>query len=369
MSFYSTTVDTTIRNSSQTIEVELVGADVDVLDVGCASGYLGVALKERGCRVSGVEYDPDDARRAAEVLDDVRVADLNATSLTELFGDQRFDRIVFGDVLEHLLDPERVLADAVSLLRENGTVVISVPNVAHASVRLALLQGRWTYTDTGLLDRTHVQMFTHDRLMAMVHAAGLAVTDARATVFDALTTEVDVDGDDLPPGVVDWVRSRPFSDVYQFVVAAGRAAEVAAPEPTVVEPADFLAPAQDAFTAEGEELRTALDARRDPASAVAQIVDLRHRLLVARDHAVGQEAQLGALRSELAKAASRERFLHKELHMSHEDAKHAHAEWAKTIAHAQGLQAAAGGGLTRHARRVVSGVLRRARAVARPQGR
>lgn len=337
MSFYKTVVDTRVRNSSHSVIVDMVAEGSTVLDVGCASGYLGAALAERGCDVSGVEVDVVDAEEARTRLSRVEVADLERTPLDEVFEPGSFDHVVLGDVLEHLRDPRAVLAAAQRLLRPGGSVVLSVPNVAHGSLRLALLQGRWDYQDTGLLDRTHVSFFTYDTLMATVHDAGLRVVDLRATVFDALGTEIDVDAAALPDAVVDWVRRQPYADVYQFVLAACRADEVT-DEVTEVTPAEALPVVEDEHTERARDLQEALDALADPDSAAGRIRELRHAALVAKDHAMGQEARLGTLRHDLAVA-------HDELRKSHADAKHAHAQWAATIAHAQNLQRIIDGGL------------------------
>jgi hypothetical protein len=98
-------------------------------------------------------------------------------------------------------------------------VVISVPNVTHGSLRLALLQGRWTYTDTGLLDRTHIRFFTRDGLQELVTSAGCVVEDLRGTIADPLDVEVQVDDAALPEPVVEWVRNQQDALVYQFVLA------------------------------------------------------------------------------------------------------------------------------------------------------
>ena len=104
----------------------------DVLDVGCATGVLGTYLRrERGARVWGIESDQRMAAIAREVLDEVREADLNGASLTSLAGSQRFDVVVFGDILEHLIDPWGVLREARALLRPGGRVITSIPNVSH----------------------------------------------------------------------------------------------------------------------------------------------------------------------------------------------------------------------------------------------
>ncbi|WP_291810517.1 class I SAM-dependent methyltransferase [Cellulomonas sp.] len=357
MSFYKTTVDTRVRNSSHTLIVEMVGEGRIVLDVGCASGYLGAALQERGCEVSGVEIDQQDASEARKVLGRVEVVDLETTPLDEVFEPGSFDDVIFGDVLEHLRDPAAALRSAERLLRPGGSVVVSVPNVAHGSVRLALLEGRWEYLDTGLLDRTHVTFFTYDSLMRTLHDAGLRVRELRATVFDALGTEVAVDAQVLPDEVVHWVRQQPYADVYQFVLAAGRADEVDL-EPTDVVPAELLPQVEDEHTERALRARVARETADDPGSAAARLLALRHEVLVAKDHAIGQEAQLGVLRHDLAVA-------NEELRKAIADAKHAHAQWAATIAHAQGLQRQIDGGLPARTLAAARSAARDARRVGR----
>jgi 2-polyprenyl-3-methyl-5-hydroxy-6-metoxy-1,4-benzoquinol methylase len=202
--------------------LELVGGHKSVLDVGCATGYLAQALVERGCTVSGIEYDSEAAEQARPHLDQLVVGDLNVLDLSAAFEGRTFDAIVLGDILEHLPEPNEILARLSGLLAPGGSVVLSVPNVAHGSVRLALLQGSWDYRDLGLMDRTHLRFFTRATLLAMVRSAGLVAVDVRATTLDPLDGEVTVDVDRLPAGVVDWVRHQPDAVSYQFVVRAVR---------------------------------------------------------------------------------------------------------------------------------------------------
>ncbi len=230
-------VDPRVRNSSQTLELELIGDAARVLDVGCSSGYLGAALACPGRTVTGVERDPEAARVASERLDEVVVADLDGTPLRELFAGRQFDAVVLGDILEHLADPEAALRDAVELLAPGGAVVASIPNVAHGALRLALLQGRWRYRDEGLLDRTHIRFFTRASVLELVHGAGLAVSRWYATVLDPLATEVDVDVTGVPQAVVDWVREQEDALTYQFVLRAVPVAEATGSEPADPEPA------------------------------------------------------------------------------------------------------------------------------------
>lgn len=300
MTVYQAVVDASEANASHSVILEQVGTDKSVLDVGCATGYLAEALAARGCTVSGIEVDADAAELARPHLETLVVADLESTDLADAFPGAQFDVVVFGDVLEHLSDPLRALRSAVTLLAPGGSVVLSVPNVAHGSVRLALLAGEWNYTDRGLLDSTHVRFFTYETLTALVEEAGFVVTDARGTVADALATEVDVPTGGLPVEVVDWVRARPHADVYQFVLRAepgARPLDETAARPQRVVPAIELEPVHDYFHQQAELARAE-----------------RHQLLTSRDHVIGLEAETATARRKVKALEAELSRLHEELH-------------------------------------------------------
>ncbi|MDP1806434.1 MAG: class I SAM-dependent methyltransferase, partial [Acidimicrobiales bacterium] len=217
---YDTDVDLSNRNNSHTLMVELVGGTKRVLDVGCATGYLARALTERGCTVSGLELDEESAEEARPDLERLVVGDLETMDLAEAFGDDRFDVIVLGDVLEHLRDPLPVLRRAKALLAERGSMVASIPNVAHGSVRLALLAGRFDYQDLGLLDSTHLRFFTRSSVEDLFREAGMVPIDVRRTTAGFFDTPVPVSESEFAPEVVDAVRADPESATYQFVLRA-----------------------------------------------------------------------------------------------------------------------------------------------------
>ncbi|HEX8206157.1 MAG TPA: bifunctional glycosyltransferase/class I SAM-dependent methyltransferase [Solirubrobacteraceae bacterium] len=146
-----------------------------ILDVGCGTGSLLMSLKARqGAEVTGIELMPGAAALARERLD--RFEQLNLDGLDELpFEKAYFDVAIFGDVLEHLRDPARLLRAVRRHLRPDGRIVCSVPNVKHWTVLAPLLlEDRFQYADEGLLDRTHVHFFTLRELEAMLHDAGFA---------------------------------------------------------------------------------------------------------------------------------------------------------------------------------------------------
>ncbi len=217
---YDVEIDASRDNNSHTMMLELIGSNKRVLDVGCASGYLAEALKQRGCEVSGVDADADLAELARPHLEKVIVADVEACDLVEVFGAGSFDVIVFGDVLEHLRDPLPVLRQARPLLAEGGTVVASVPNIAHGSIRLALLQGRFEYQPTGLLDNTHLRFFTLDTLEQLLRDAGLVAVEVRRTTTGPFDTTHALDEHDFSPEIVDLVMADPEALTYQFVLRA-----------------------------------------------------------------------------------------------------------------------------------------------------
>ena len=153
-----------------------------VLDVGCASGALGAALKAAAPReVVGIELDPGFAAAAAPRLDRVLAGDA-LEALGTLAGEgARFDCVVCADVLEHLVEPEAALAAATAVLAPDGTVVVSLPNVRwYGALTTLAFRGTWPRRDRGLHDRTHLRWFTDRDARAMFAAAGLRPVATRA---------------------------------------------------------------------------------------------------------------------------------------------------------------------------------------------
>ncbi len=152
------------------------------LDVGCAAGELGRAIKAArpGAVVHGIDRAPEALEAAAKHLDTVRAVDLDG-ELPEL--DARYEVIVCGDVLEHLVDPWSVLRWLASHLEDGGHVVASIPNIRYYKVlRDLVFRGRFTYRDSGILDATHLRFFTLREMRTLFTRAGLDVLEARAVL-------------------------------------------------------------------------------------------------------------------------------------------------------------------------------------------
>jgi len=153
-----------------------------VLDVGCWNGTLGRALIHgAGAVVDGIERDAEQAESArANGYRVVDVCDLNM-GIPEA-ARRTYDFILFGDVLEHLINPEVVLAELSRRLDANGCVMVSLPNIAFFGNRLTHLLGRWDYKDYGILDRTHLRFFTRRTMIQLVESAGLRVMSVEGYV-------------------------------------------------------------------------------------------------------------------------------------------------------------------------------------------
>jgi 2-polyprenyl-3-methyl-5-hydroxy-6-metoxy-1,4-benzoquinol methylase len=147
-----------------------------VLDLGCASGRLGEALKARGTAslVHGIELSESAALEATSRLDQVWVGDLSLFDWTQ--ADTDYDVIIAADVLEHLADPWETLRQLRRILSVGGRIIASVPNVRYWKVIADLLfRGEFRYVDAGILDRTHLRFFTKSSLGRLFAEAGYTV--------------------------------------------------------------------------------------------------------------------------------------------------------------------------------------------------
>jgi methionine biosynthesis protein MetW len=150
-----------------------------ILDLGCASGALGAALKARQpAEIVGIEIDPDYARDAETRLDRVVVGDVEELArrhdLEAELG--RFDCLIAADVLEHLVDPWAALRSFAALLSPGGRAVVSVPNVGYWETFWQLgRRGTWPRRVEGIFDRSHLRWFTLADARALCTQAGLEV--------------------------------------------------------------------------------------------------------------------------------------------------------------------------------------------------
>jgi methionine biosynthesis protein MetW len=161
------------------IEMDMIADGSLVLDVGCHTGIMGEVLEKRKqCKVIGIDSDAEAlhiarARLQAALLINIEYTDWDEQLIREGYHD--FETILFGDVLEHTSQSERILLGAKKLLKSGGQIIISVPNIAHWRVRFGLLFGEFDYTDSGILDRTHLRFFTRRSARQLLESTGYVI--------------------------------------------------------------------------------------------------------------------------------------------------------------------------------------------------
>lgn len=200
-----------------------------VLDVGCGSGEIGALLREtKGCPVVGVEPQPERVTAARQrglevhegVLDERRADELGPS----------FDAVLLVDVLEHLADPAALLETIPRVLAPGATLHLSVPNVAHWTLRANLLRGRFRYAEKGLMDATHLRWFTRETLRELLGRTGYHPVAESASAGGWLPAYRHLPWRALPSGVrrrtIRWL-SRVWPTLFgaQFVVRAVRLRE------------------------------------------------------------------------------------------------------------------------------------------------
>ena len=159
-----------------------------LLDVGCSQGSFGELVKANrpGCEVWGIEPGAAAAAAAGERLDNVVCGTLQS-AVPQLEG-KRFDCVVFNDVLEHLVNPEKALLDCRALLKDGGSVVASIPNILFFyQMAYLVLKQDWKYQESGVLDYTHLRFFTKKSIVRMFESCGFRV--------------VTIEGINAPPGM------------------------------------------------------------------------------------------------------------------------------------------------------------------------
>jgi O-antigen biosynthesis protein len=221
---YQSDIQIDSDNSSLAKQLSLIGENKSVIEFGCATGYFSRMLSERGCNVVGVEINSDAAKQAQKYCEEAIVADLDFTPLDKILSQRTFDVAVFGDVLEHLRDPWRILENLRNHLNPGGFVVASIPNIAHGSVRLSLLQGKFNYQQYGILDNTHIRFFTKASIAEMFENSGYFLDTIERTKVPILADRDDIlpsfEKDSVSPDVLKQIESDEESETVQFIIRA-----------------------------------------------------------------------------------------------------------------------------------------------------
>ncbi len=162
--------------SPHTLALARVRSGSEVADIGCAAGYIGRALLDKGCRITGVDLYPleDDPGLARFIQ-----CDLDHSQFPLDAGS--FDYVLMLDVIEHLRSPEQFL-DSLRESRIGKTdvrIIVSTGNIGFFATRLGLLFGWFHYGPRGILDLTHTRLFTFATARKLFEQSGYRIDEVR----------------------------------------------------------------------------------------------------------------------------------------------------------------------------------------------
>lgn len=198
--------------------IQQISSASTILEFGPANGRLTKYLKEAlNCNIYIVEIDAEAAKDAMKYAEDGIVDDIENFLWLDQWKEVAFDYIIFADVLEHLRNPQLVLKQTKLLLKDEGKVLISVPNVAHNSLLINLYNNIFEYTPVGLLDNTHIHLFAYNTLKEFCHYAGFVPVIEDATYSRVGANEVNASYTQVPRNLAKVLKQRKFSNVYQFI--------------------------------------------------------------------------------------------------------------------------------------------------------
>lgn len=156
--------------------LELLGANLknkNILDIGCADGTFGGKLAKQGAKVYGVDISPLAVSVAKKKLKNTFVVDLNNQKLP--FAAKTFDFVIASEVIEHLFNPKNLLGEAKRVLKDNGALTITTPNLLYWGNRIKFLLGNFNYEKSGVFDESHVHFYTYKSLKAELQELGFKI--------------------------------------------------------------------------------------------------------------------------------------------------------------------------------------------------
>jgi 2-polyprenyl-3-methyl-5-hydroxy-6-metoxy-1,4-benzoquinol methylase len=218
------TIQSGAENSLTKIN-SLIKEKTEILEFGPAAGYFTRYLKEeRQAIVDIIEIDEACAKRAAQFARYCFVGDLEDDAWSKAFEGRSYDYIIFADVLEHLSDPLSVLRKSATLIRPNGLIIISVPNVAHWQIIAALINNDFSYNKVGIMDHTHLRFFTEPTLRQMIYEADLKPVHIEPVNFPELPISCGTKWNKIhvPAKIKKYLRSKAYADAIQIVVSASK---------------------------------------------------------------------------------------------------------------------------------------------------
>ncbi|MCL2763705.1 MAG: glycoside hydrolase family 99-like domain-containing protein [Treponema sp.] len=205
------------ENSSEWKIIKNIKPNSTVLEFGPAYGRMTEYLKnELNCKVYIIEIDKDAYKSAVKYAVKGICANINDLLWIKELKNIKFDHILFADVLEHLIDPVMILEKSVSLLKDDGSILISIPNIAHSAIIINLIKNNFEYTNSGLLDKTHLRFFTYKSIKKMLEACSLYPVIEDAVCLNPEETEIKCNYNDIN-GNTEILENRESANVFQYI--------------------------------------------------------------------------------------------------------------------------------------------------------
>jgi 2-polyprenyl-3-methyl-5-hydroxy-6-metoxy-1,4-benzoquinol methylase len=207
--------------SAAAVLARMVEPGQRVLELGTGPGTVTRILHDKGCKVTGVEMDPDTLATCAPFCERTLQANLEDPLWWQPLDGERFEVIICADVLEHLRDPRPLLEKLPVFLREGGCVLMSLPNASHLTIVASLLGGRFPYQKNGLLDNTHLKFYGREDLDALLRECGFLWQHWHTVQVDPSQAELKQYWNDLEESDREFLKARCADGmVYQHVVRA-----------------------------------------------------------------------------------------------------------------------------------------------------
>ena len=250
--------------------LNFVGQNKTVLELGCGPGAMTRFMREQlDCRITALEIDQKLAQMAEPYCEKLYQADLESFDFSDVFAEQRFDVVVAADVLEHLKNPWACLRHVRGLLKPDGYLIVSIPNIAHNTVIAQLLNGRFPYQTQGLLDHTHLRFFTRRDIEALLLETGFLPQVWQRNIVPEQKSEFGSQWMALPEPLRAALAHAEDGQVYQYIVKACPTTEAAWLAQISAENKSL----QAKFSGLEEELRIASKAHNDYAKAFHEARD------------------------------------------------------------------------------------------------
>ena len=207
--------------SAATRLARMVSPGQRVLELGTGPGTVTRILHSKGCKVTGVEMDPETLAMCAPFYERTLQANLEDPAWHASLAGEKFDVVMCADVLEHLRDPRPLLTLLPQFLNDSGCVLMSLPNASHLSVVASLMAGRFPYQSKGLLDTMHLRFFGRDDIDALLRECGLLWQQWQTVQVDPAQAELSHFWNQLEASEQEYLRTKCADGlVYQHVVKA-----------------------------------------------------------------------------------------------------------------------------------------------------